>query len=255
MRFCAVFVMMIASVPACRPQNLRFGGTFIGAVVVEDGVVIASDSRSTFTDAAGEAVGYIDGMGKVFVGRGGAFAVSGLTSVNGELFGSFIERNDFLLARPADEMLLGLSLWLPIQNSTNVLLISAGFLRDETRICAKGPIRPQTCQASGYIANRESASLRRWHEAQTRPPGAEEAAAALRQAIMESGSADPTVGGPVAILHLRRSGPPQWLENLPQPSGWKTVCDIVRDYRLGRAFIHASKSKAELDHHLSRACR
>ena len=45
----------------------RYGGTFIGAVICEDGIVIASDSRTTFMDGAGRTFGYLDGMPKIYV--------------------------------------------------------------------------------------------------------------------------------------------------------------------------------------------
>jgi len=68
--------------------------------VVDDGIIIASDTRSTFIDDTGKQFGYIDGTPKVFVQSGVAFAVSGLSSISGELFNSFLARNDYLLTRP-----------------------------------------------------------------------------------------------------------------------------------------------------------
>src|SRR5262245_45974072 len=138
MRLILIALLMLLSLRA-DAQTPKFGGTFIGAFIAEDGIVVASDSRSTFLNTLGKPVGYVDGMPKVFVQSGAAFAVSGLTSVNGELFSSFVHRNDFLLARPVDELLFGVSLWLPFKNSTNVLLISAGFLNGRPTICAKSP--------------------------------------------------------------------------------------------------------------------
>jgi hypothetical protein len=79
------------------PAEVRFGGTFIAAVVCEDGIVVASDSRSTFIDEKGRPFGYIDGMPKIFVSEGPAVAVSGLSSMGDELLNSFVRRNAFLL--------------------------------------------------------------------------------------------------------------------------------------------------------------
>src|SRR5688572_6610065 len=91
-------VLVCALVP--RRSSAQFGGTFIGAVVAQDGVVIGADSRSTFVDGDGKRFGYVDRMQKVYVDHGAAVAVAGLTSVEDELFTSFMQRNDYLLAQP-----------------------------------------------------------------------------------------------------------------------------------------------------------
>src|SRR6187399_2880086 len=83
--------------PMPRPTSGQFGGTFIGAVVAEDGVVIGADSRSTFIDSSGARIGYVDRMQKIYVDHGAAVAVSGLTSVEDEVFTSFMQRNSYLL--------------------------------------------------------------------------------------------------------------------------------------------------------------
>src|SRR5262245_28386680 len=250
----ALLTASLLLLPSPKPSGPKFGGTFIGAVVAEDGVVVAADSRSTFLDGSGRRMGYLDGLPKVFVGHGAAFAVSGLTSVNGELFSSFVRRNDFLLARPVDEMLFGVALWLPFKNTTSVLLISAGFRDGAPMICAKSPNDQQECRRAGYISNKESASLRQWNRALRRPPKASEAAAALREAILEVGSEEPTVGGPISILHLRPTSSPQWLENTLSDRGWTMICDIIGDYRRGKIQIVSTGSQAELDHYLAGAC-
>ena len=233
---------------------LRFGGTFIGAIVCEDGIIVASDSRSTFEDADRRAVGYVDGMTKIFVQQGAAFAVSGLTSVNDELFPAFVHRNEFLLARPVDEVLFGVALWLPFQNATNVLLISAGFVNGEPTICSKGPNTPQSCRKTGYVTNRQSASLARWYgETRGVLPKAQSAAAAMKQAILEGAAIDRGIGGPISILLLKKNSPSQWLEN-PPGDGWTKVCDLVNDYRRNRATIDFANSREELNRYLAGAC-
>ena len=232
-----------------------FGGTFIGAVVVEDGIVIASDTRSTFIDDSGKQFGYIDGTAKVFVQHGAAFALSGLSSVSGELFNSFISRHDFLMDRPVNEILLDVMLGLPFKNSANVVLISAGIANGKATICAKNPTDPQICRYEGFITNRESSSLSRWLIAQHGvQPKTADAAAALHLATLESSDVDATVGGPISVLHLPKSGNAVWLENPPQDHGWKTVCDIVSDYRRGNVRIIFTNSKGELDRNLNATC-
>src|SRR6476661_8566461 len=121
----------------------RYGGTFQGAVICEDGIVVASDSRTTFMDASGQAFGYVDGMRKIFIDRGAAVAVSGLTSLEGELFSSFVRRNDYLLGRPVNEILFGFLQWLPFQNTEAVGLITGGVIDGKPMICSKSPIVPQ----------------------------------------------------------------------------------------------------------------
>jgi hypothetical protein len=233
----------------------RFGGTFIGAMIAQEGIVMASDSRSTFIDDSGKAIGYVDRMPKVFAEHGSAFAVSGLISVDGDLFSSFIRENAFLLERPADEILMGLSLWLPFKNSTSVLLISAGFVDGSPTICARAPHDPQTCQKSGYITNKPSSALRNWLTGRNgKAPKADEAAAVLKLAIREAADLDSMIGGPTTVLLLKNSGDPQWLENKPSDNGWTRVCDIVTDYRLGRAQVFFTTSKYELDRHLIGVC-
>src|SRR5713226_1879559 len=125
-------------------NGYQYGGTFIGAVICQDGIVMASDSRITFVDGAGRAFGYVDGFSNIYADGGAAVAVTGLTSVENELFSSFVNRNRFLLERPVNEILFGFGLWLPFTNSNSVGLISAGFLDGKPMICAKAPIVPQS---------------------------------------------------------------------------------------------------------------
>src|SRR5437763_17121873 len=139
------FAAVAVALTAVGKHDARIGGTFIGSVIAEDGIVIGSDSRSTFLEAD-KPLGYIDGMQKVYVGPGSAVAVSGLTSVEGELFNSFVDRNSFLLQRSPDEALFGFAVWLPYQNSTGVLLLSAGYVKGKPMICARSVLRPQACQ-------------------------------------------------------------------------------------------------------------
>jgi hypothetical protein len=235
-------------------EEATFGGTFIGAVIAEDGIIIGSDSRSTFLDESGAHIGYVDGMSKVFVKHGTAFAVSGLTSVGDELFGSFVRRNDFLLDRPVNEVLHSVAVHLPLKNATNVLLLSAGFVDGEAMICAKDPINPQVCHRKGFIVNKRSASLNQWQSNLDRLPKAQDAAAALRQSILEFSAADPGVGGPLAIVRLSRDAPPQWLENGSQDHNWSRICDLVADYRRNRAQIGFINSKEQLDRFLNAVC-
>jgi hypothetical protein len=233
----------------------QFGGTFIGAIVAADGVVIGTDSRSTFVDPGGKRLGYVDRMQKLYVNHGAAVAVAGLTSVEDELFTSFMRRNDYLLARPVNEILFDVALKLPFQNTTNVLLISAGYVNGEATICAKAPITPQACRKSGYITNKVAPGLRRWLEARNgRIPSSSEAAAALDQAIQESADVDPTVGGPITLLLVPKSGAPRWLKNPPGDNGWTRVCDIVESSRSGRTTIFFTNTKDQLDKFLNAAC-
>src|SRR5438132_516363 len=136
---------MLAVILAILLTGYHYGGTFIGAVICDDGIVLAADSRSTFIDGSGHAFGYLDGMPKIYVDRGAAIAISGLSSLEGELFSSFVNRNRDLLARPVNEILLGFLLWLPSTNSSSIAMISVGFLDGKPLICAKSPILPQAC--------------------------------------------------------------------------------------------------------------
>lgn len=254
MRVSLLLSLIPLSLQAMISGEPRFGGTFIGAIVCADGIIIGADSRSTFVDGDDRHFGYVDGISKVFVQQGTAFAVAGLTSVENELFNAFIRRNDFLLARPANEVLYGISLRLPLRNTARVLLLSAGFVDGEAVICAKEPANTQECQKLGVFTNRESASLRRWLGGLKSPPTAQEAATALKQAIRESAAADSTVGGPMSILHLRKDGAPVWIENGTRDSGWSRICDIVIDYRRNKTTIGFTNSKEELDRFLAAIC-
>jgi len=171
-----VVPLLLITVLLSPTSTYRYGGTFIGAAICEDGIVVASDSRTTFIDSDGKAFGYVDGMPKIFVDRGAAVAVSGLTSLEGELFSSFAHRNDYLLSRPVNEILFGFLVWLPFKNSNNVGLIAAGFLNGKPMICTKNPILPQVCRDSGYVGSKDSASLRNAFTRLQRIPRADEAA-------------------------------------------------------------------------------
>ena len=236
------------------PPAARFGGTFIGAIVAQDGVVLASDSRSTFIDKDNRPIGYIDGMQKIYVGPSTGVAVSGLTSVEGELFPRFVDRNQFLLQRTPDEVLFGFSAWLPFDNAVGVMLLSGGFSHGKPIICSRSVFQPQACQDSGSITNKPSPSLQGWIAGLHAAPKAADAAAALRTAIQESAGADATVGGPISIVEIRTSQPPLWLENAPVLSRWKTICDLVHDHRAGKVRIVPAASTAALDRFVVSIC-
>jgi hypothetical protein len=236
-------------------KSPRFGGTFIGAVVAEDGIVLGADSRSTFIDADNHPMGYVDGMQKIYVGSSSAVAISGLTSVDGELFNSFVDRNLFLLQRPADEVLFGFAVWLPYKNSVGVMLLSAGFNHGRPAICARSVFQPQACQEQGSITNKPSPSLQTWVSSLKAPPKAAAAALALKRAIQESAASDVSVGGPISLVELRSGGLPVWLESPPARPDWKTVCDVVRDHRVNKIRIVPSASSSDLDRYLVSICR
>jgi hypothetical protein len=235
-------------------SGYQYGGTFVAAIVCQDGIIVASDSRVTFTDAAGHAFGYVDGFAKIYVDRGAAVAVTGSTGVEGELFSSFVNRNRFLLDRPVNEILFGFGLYLPIANSSNVGMISAGFLDGKPMICSKSPILPQNCLTSGYISNKDSALLRDTLMKLGRVPTAEEAASALKIAIEEYSRGDPAVGGPVSILKLTNSSAPEWLANPFLNNSSSRICDVVREHRAGLRRIMPLGTTADLDQHLDAAC-
>lgn len=249
-----VLLLLIPAAAAAGQSGFRFGGTFIGAAITEDGIVVASDSRSTFLDANDRRMGYIDGMPKIFVGQASAVAVSGLTSIDKELFSSFIRRSDFLFTRTPEEILFGVLVWLPFRNSENVALLSAGFPRGQPMICAKPPTLPQNCTRSGFYTSKPAPTFRQWFASLGRLPKPADAAAALRRAIQESAAEDSTVGGPITILHLSNNTAPVWLENRPSDNGWNTICDVVGAYRQGRAQIGFAASKDDLDRYLNGAC-
>jgi 20S proteasome alpha/beta subunit len=234
--------------------EIRFTGTFIAAAVCQDGIVVASDSRSTFIDDSGRPFAYIDGVPKIFVNNGAAVAISGLSSMGDELLTSFVRRKAFLLDRSVEEILFGFAVNLPFRNTTAVGMLSAGFNQGMPRVCGKTPFDPQRCTHGGYFANKSSAVLRDSFAKLARMPTANEAASIIRQAIQAAASADISIGGPISILHLRESDPPVWLENEPQDHGWSKICDMVSAYRQGRAPIRAISSPEVLRRHLDGVC-
>ena len=248
--FHAVLLISLAALPG-QGEGYRYGGTFIGTAIGSDGIVIASDSRTTFMDGSGRAFGYLDGMPKIYVDRGAAVAISGLSSLEGELFSSFVNRNRYLLARPVNEILFGFLLWMPLTNGNNIGMISAGFLEGKPMICAKSPILPQSCASTGFISSKNSALLRDTLTKLGRAPAAAEAAAALTAAIEEYSRTDPTVGGPISILKLSGSAPPQWFANPPSDGGLTQICDLVR---VRRAQIMPLGTPQDLNAHLNAAC-
>jgi hypothetical protein len=261
MKWWRVYILIAAclAVPVAAPHSVRdpgkFGGTFIGVVVAEDGIIVGSDSRSTFIDGAGQPVGYVDGMTKIYVSEGAAVAVAGLTSVEDELFSSFMRRNEDLLDKPVNEILFDVALKLPFRNTTNVVMLSAGFVKGEPRICAKAPNQEQTCRKAGYFTNKNSSGLLRWFEGRGgRSVPAGEAAAALGRAILEAADLDSTIGGPITLLQLSKSGTSQWLQNPPDDDGWRRVCDVVGSYRRGKTPIFFTDTKDRLDRYLDGVC-
>ena len=235
-------------------SGYQYGGTFVAAVVCQEGIVVASDSRMTFTDEAGRAFGYVDGFAKIYVERGAAVAITGSIGVEGELFSSFVNRNRFLLERPVNEILFGFGLYLPFANSNNVGMISAGFVDGKPMICSKAPVLPQTCLNSGYMSNKDSALLRDTLMKLGRAPTTEEAASALKIAIEEYSRSDLAIGGPISILKLTNNSAPEWLANSFLNSSSSQICDVVREYRAGRQRITPLGTAADLDRHLDAAC-
>ena len=235
-------------------NGYQYGGTFIGAVICRDGIVMASDSRITFMDETGRAFGYVDGLSKIYVDRGAAVAVSGLTSVEGELFSSFVNRNRFLLERPVNEILFGFGLWLPFTNSNSIGMISAGFLDGKPMVCARAPIVPQSCSNAGFVSSKNSPYLRERLARLGRLPTTAEAADALKAAIEEYSRTEPTVGGPISILKLTNEEKPEWLANPSSNSSLTRICDLVREHRAGNRRIVPLGTPEELDRHLKAAC-
>jgi hypothetical protein len=241
--------------PTSRPDKGKFGGTFIGVIVADDGIVMGSDSRSTFVDSGGRPVGYVDRMPKIYVKGGAAIAVAGLTSVEDELLSSFIHRNDYLLDSAVDEILYDVALKLPVRNTSNLLMLSAGLSGGEPMICARVPNEPQECRKYGYFANKTSPGLRRWFEGQRgHVATVREASAALDRAIREAADLDTTIGGPITLLEFSNVGNPHWLKNPPSDNGWTRVCDVVDAYRKGRIPIFFTDTKEGLDGYLARVC-
>jgi 20S proteasome alpha/beta subunit len=229
----------------------QYGGTFIGAVICSDGIVVAADSRTTFTDGRGNAFAFLDGTPKIFVDRGAAVAISGMTSLEGELFSSFVNRNRFLLARSVNEILFGFLLYVPFENSNGVVLISAGFLDGKPMICAKAPITPQNCSGSGFFSNKVSPILRSSLARLSRPPTTAEGVEMLKAAIGESARTDSSVGGPISILKLTNDGLPEWSGAVLSDGGLSQICELIR---LRRPDIMPFGSRQDLDLRLSAAC-
>jgi hypothetical protein len=229
----------------------QYGGTFIGAIICTDGIVIASDSRTMFMDGGGKPFAYLDGMPKIYIAGGAAIAISGLSSLDGELFSSFVSRNRDLLLRPVNEILFGFLLYMPFNNSSNIAMISAGFVDGKPIICAKSPILPQNCLSSGFISNKTSPLLRDTLEKLGRIPTTNEAAATLKTAIEDYSRADLTVGGPTNILKLTNVAPPQWSGIPPTDGGLAHICDLVRARRTA---IVPMGSQEDLNRHLKAAC-
>jgi len=246
--------MLATAALALFLTGYQYGGTFIGAVICSDGIVIASDSRTTFMDGSGQPFGYVDGMPKIYVDRGSAVAISGLSSLEGELFSSFVDRNHDLLSRPVNEILFGFLLWMPFTNSNGIGMISAGFMDGKPMLCAKSPIQPQACSSVGFISSKNSGLLRDTLTKLGRLPTTTEAAAALKAAIEEYSRADLTVGGPISVLKLTAANPPQWSGPAPTDGGLTQICDLVREHRAGRRKIAPVGTPEELERHLNAAC-
>jgi hypothetical protein len=249
-----LLIGLLAVVPPLFGREVRFGGTFIAAVVCEDGIVVAADSRSTFVDDSGKPFGFIDGMPKIFVARGPAVAVSGLSSMGDELLASFVRRNSFLLDRAADEILFGFAVNLPFRNANSVAMLSAGFMNGQPSVCGRTPFDPMRCIRNGYFANKNSGVLRESLTKLGRIPTSAEVVPLLKQAIQQIAAADSTVGGPISILHLRPSSSAVWLENEPQYAGWTKICDLVSAHRRGMVTIHPVGPRLELDQRLAAIC-
>jgi hypothetical protein len=202
-------------------------------------------------DESGKPFGFVDNTPKIYVDRGAAVAISGLSSMEGELFSSFLRRNDYLLTRPVNEMIFDFLLRMPFVNSSNISMISAGFIGGKPTICAKSPIVPQNCVNAGIIASKDSPLLRERLGALARTPTSVEASAALTAAIEDYAKRDITVGGPISILKLTSTAPPQWSGVPASDAGMTQVCDLVRALRTA---ITPIGSKEELDQRLKAAC-
>jgi hypothetical protein len=249
----SALIGLLTLITSVFPAEVRFGGTFIAAVVCEDGIVVAADSRSTFIDDSGRPFGFIDGMPKIFVSHGPAVAVSGLSSMGDELLASFVRRNSFLLDRTADEILFGFAVNLPFRNANSVAMLSAGFIKGQPSVCGRTPFDPMRCVKNGYFANKSSDILRESLTKLGRAPTSQEVVPILKKAIQHIAASDTTVGGPISILHLRADGA-VWLENEPRYEAWTKICDLVAAYRRGAATIRPTGSAQDLEHRLNAVC-
>jgi hypothetical protein len=246
----AVFALMLQHAAPAR-ITYQYGGTFIGAVVCSDGIAVVSDSRTTFLDGEGTAFGYLDGMPKIFVDRETAVAISGMVSLDGELFSSFLKHNLDFFNAPANEILFGLLLHMPFTNTNNVAMISAGFVDGRPMICAKSPIAPQTCSRSGFFTNKPVPLLHQTFDNLNRPLTVSEAVALLKASIEKASLTDQAIGGPTSVLKLSKGEPPQWLTEPPSDRAIEKVCDLVRKRR---AEIVPLSGQPDLDRRLTGVC-
>jgi hypothetical protein len=133
---------------------------------------MAADSRTTFMGGDGKPFGYLDRMPKISSRGARLLGFRAFSSLEGELFSSFLKRNDYLLARPVNEILFDFLLRMPWVNTGETIMIAAGF-----------------------IANKTSALLQQKLLGLGRLPTSAEAAAALTAAIEEHAKTDLSVGG------------------------------------------------------------
>lgn len=244
-------VLLTVSATTAPRQPLTLSGSFIAAAVTREGVVLGTDTRATFTNDKGDPFGYVDGLPKLFVINRNALATAGAATIGEDFLASFIRRNQLQLLQPVDVMLSRFFHLLPVTTQSRVMIIAAGNINDKPTICMKSPAHEQ-CQESGIVANKASPILQ---EAvpRFRSMSAAEGASLLKRAI-EAHRQDPSIGGPISLLHISPTGSPTWLEGRPTDAPWPQVCDMVRDYRSGRAQVGLLQSRELLERHFNANC-
>lgn len=241
----------MVSAVAPKPDTFSLAGSFIAAAVTRDGVVLGTDTRATFTNDKGEAFGYVDGLPKLFVINRNALATAGAATIGNDFLAAYIRRNQLQLLQPVDTMLRRFFDALPAPTQSRVIIIAAGNIQDRPTICMRSPTHEQ-CLESGVVANKASPILQ---EAlpRFRSMSAADGAAVLKRAI-EAHRSDPSVGGPISLLHISATGSPSWIEGRPTDAPWPQICDMVRDYRAGRALVGLLSSRELLEKHFNYTC-
>lgn len=233
---------------SASPNPIAFHGSFVVGAICKDGIILASDSRGNIFDKSDnrqKALAYFDSIQKIFPIGSNAIAETGQGLILNVFFSAIVD--NFLKQhadRPVDQLLPAFihycQLTLPPEGVAEVkkqILFSAGFINDSPVICyfnekqqggAFGCI-----QRNGFV---ESApTLLGVYEKKLSLLSAKGTAALIRRAIQEyakEGDRWETIGGPISILGITKSGV-RWIDGEPPKQRWTSIQDFIREYRQG----------------------
>jgi hypothetical protein len=238
-------------------------GSFVIAAICKDGIIIASDSRGNIfdnTDKQQTPIAYFDTIQKIFPIGSNAIAETGQGLILNIFFSAIVK--DFINHTsdiPVDMLLPTFIEYCDRQLPSKAVieirkqkLFAIGYMNDSPAICYYNKDQPEGCfgciQDHGFI---ESAPTILMDEKELTLLSCKQAAARVKNAIQMYAKENErwkTIGGPISILFVSKTGP-IWIENQLPAQRWTYIQAFVSEYQKGKIKLHLipPATKQQLD--------